>query len=114
MAITEDENEISLRDANSSRERPRLDGFDMDEDTVSEIEVNHISYLTLVYSNTKKNSLLTLMLPDLWTSSLTLSILRKRSSLEKTSLMPLMLLISVDSYHCRTLSLWAAHLNLRL
>lgn len=39
MAITEDENEISLRDANSSRERPRLDGFDMDQDTVSEIEV---------------------------------------------------------------------------
>lgn len=31
-AITEDENEVSLRDANSSRERPRLDGFDMDED----------------------------------------------------------------------------------
>ena len=31
-AITEDENEVSLRDANSSRERPRLDGFDMDDD----------------------------------------------------------------------------------
>jgi hypothetical protein len=31
-AITEDENEVSLRDVNSSRERPRLDGFDMDED----------------------------------------------------------------------------------
>jgi hypothetical protein len=30
--ITEDENQVSLRDANSSRERPRLDGFDMDED----------------------------------------------------------------------------------
>lgn len=30
MAITEDENEVSLRDANSSKERPRLDGFDMD------------------------------------------------------------------------------------
>jgi hypothetical protein len=39
MAITEDENEISLRDANSSRERPRLDGFDMDQDTVQEVEV---------------------------------------------------------------------------
>jgi len=38
LAITEDENEISLRDANSSRERPKLDGFDMDQDTVSEIE----------------------------------------------------------------------------
>lgn len=31
-AITEDENEISLRDASSTRERPRLDNFDMDED----------------------------------------------------------------------------------
>jgi hypothetical protein len=30
MAITEDENEVSLRDANSSKERPKLDGFDMD------------------------------------------------------------------------------------
>jgi len=38
MAITENESEISLRDANSSRERPRLDGFDMDEDTVQDIE----------------------------------------------------------------------------
>jgi hypothetical protein len=42
LAITEDENEISLRDANSSRERPKLDGFDMDQDTVSEIEVLNI------------------------------------------------------------------------
>jgi hypothetical protein len=32
FGITEDENQVSLRDANSSRERPRLDGFDMDED----------------------------------------------------------------------------------
>jgi heat shock protein beta len=38
LAITEDENEVSLRDANSSRERPRLDGFDMDEDVKKEIE----------------------------------------------------------------------------
>lgn len=38
FAITEDENEVSLRDANSSRERPRLDGFDMDEDVVKEVE----------------------------------------------------------------------------
>ena len=36
--ITEDENQVSLRDANSSRERPRLDGFDMDEDVQKEIE----------------------------------------------------------------------------
>lgn len=40
MAITEDENEISLRDANSVRERPKLEGFDMDEDVVKEIEVS--------------------------------------------------------------------------
>lgn len=39
VAITEDENEVGLRDANSSRERPRLDGFDMDEDVQKEIEV---------------------------------------------------------------------------
>lgn len=38
MAITEDENEVGLRDANSSRERPKLDGFDMDEDVRKEIE----------------------------------------------------------------------------
>ena len=38
MAITEDENNVSLRDANSSRERPKLEGFDMDEDVVSQIE----------------------------------------------------------------------------
>jgi len=38
MAITEDENKVSLRDANSSRERPRLEGFDMDEDVASQIE----------------------------------------------------------------------------
>ncbi len=37
-AITEDENEVSLRDANSSRERPRLEGFDMDSDVQSQIE----------------------------------------------------------------------------
>ena len=39
VAITEDENEVSLRDANSKRERPRLDGFDMDDDIRQEIEV---------------------------------------------------------------------------
>ena len=41
-AITEDDNEISLRDASSTRERPRLDGFDMDQDTATEIEVSGI------------------------------------------------------------------------
>ena len=40
MAITEDENEVGLRDANSSRERPRLDGFDMDDDDVKQIEAS--------------------------------------------------------------------------
>jgi heat shock protein 90kDa beta len=36
--ITETDNEVSLRDVNSSRERPRLEGFDMDEDVASQIE----------------------------------------------------------------------------
>lgn len=40
MAITEDENDISLRDANSSKERPRLEGYDLDEDVTKEIEGN--------------------------------------------------------------------------
>jgi len=30
-AITEDDNAVGLRDANASRERPRLDAYDMDE-----------------------------------------------------------------------------------
>lgn len=47
QAITEDENEISLRDANSSRERPKLEGFDMDEDVVKEIEVSLTLFVTL-------------------------------------------------------------------
>jgi heat shock protein beta len=40
MAITEDENEVSLRDASSTRERPKLEGFDMDEDDVKIVEDN--------------------------------------------------------------------------
>ena len=40
FGITEDENQVSLRDANSSRERPRLDGFDMDDDVQKEIETS--------------------------------------------------------------------------
>ena len=39
-AITEDESQVSLRDANSSRERPKLEGFDMDEDVQKEIETS--------------------------------------------------------------------------
>ena len=50
-AITEDENEISLRDANSSRERPRLEGFDMDQDTASEIEVRGIYQCIKAFAN---------------------------------------------------------------
>ena len=37
-AITEDDNKISVRDAGSTKERPRLDGFDMDEATKEEVE----------------------------------------------------------------------------
>lgn len=47
MAITEDENEVSLRDANSSKERPKLEGFDMDEDTIKEIEVSLLLYMKI-------------------------------------------------------------------
>lgn len=39
QAITEDENEISMRSADHTRERPRLEGLDMDTDTYQEIEV---------------------------------------------------------------------------
>jgi heat shock protein beta len=38
FAITEDDSEISLRDANSSRERPKLDGYDMDDATQATVE----------------------------------------------------------------------------
>ena len=59
VAITEDENEVSLRDANSKRERPRLENFDIDSDTMQEAEVN-IKYLR-DNSPTKKTLPLTLM-----------------------------------------------------
>jgi hypothetical protein len=39
QAITEDENEISLRDASSTRERPTLEGLDIPEDVFEEAEV---------------------------------------------------------------------------
>ena len=32
-AITEDDNVVGLRDANISRERPRIDAYDIDEAT---------------------------------------------------------------------------------
>lgn len=37
-AITEDEDTISMRDANSSRERPRIEGYDMDESIMQKVE----------------------------------------------------------------------------
>jgi len=56
MAITEDENEISLRDASSTKERPKLDGFDMDEDTVTQIEVSLLVCFILILRHPKKSS----------------------------------------------------------
>jgi heat shock protein beta len=38
LAITEDEDTISMRDANSSRERPRIEGYDMDESVLQKVE----------------------------------------------------------------------------
>lgn len=38
VAITEDENEMSLRDAGSSKERPKLDAYDLDKETLAEVE----------------------------------------------------------------------------
>ena len=43
-AITEDENEISLRDASSTKERPRIEAFDMDEEVSEQIEANKESF----------------------------------------------------------------------
>lgn len=34
QAITEDMNEINMRDASASKERPRIEGYDMDEEAV--------------------------------------------------------------------------------
>jgi hypothetical protein len=31
-AITEDEDAVTMRDANASKERPRIEGYDMDAD----------------------------------------------------------------------------------
>ena len=39
-AITEDENEVKLRDANQQRERPRIDAYDMDESTQKKVDEN--------------------------------------------------------------------------
>jgi len=38
LAITEDEETISMRDANSSRERPRLEAYDIDKTILQKVE----------------------------------------------------------------------------
>jgi hypothetical protein len=38
QAITEDDNMMSMRDASMTKERPRLDGYDMDEDTMRQMD----------------------------------------------------------------------------
>lgn len=113
LAITEDENEISLRDASHTRERPRLDGFDMDEDTVTEIEVTYLLSSKAICSKQRRNLPSMLMWQDSWTLSSTHFTLRRRFSLEKSYLMPQMLLIKLDLSHFRTLSFWVTPLNLR-
>lgn len=39
-AITEDESVVSMKDANLTKERPRIDGYDMDEDTMRQVDEN--------------------------------------------------------------------------
>lgn len=43
-AITEDTDSISLRDANSTKDRPRLDAYDMDEETQQTVDSNKESF----------------------------------------------------------------------
>ncbi len=43
-AITEDTDQISMRDASSTKDRPRLDDYDMDEETVETVEKNKESF----------------------------------------------------------------------
>ena len=43
-AITESESEISLKDANSSKERPRIEGYDLSEQQAEIIESNKESF----------------------------------------------------------------------
>jgi heat shock protein beta len=43
-AITEDYEEVNLRDANASHERPTLDAYDIDEETMAEIDANKESF----------------------------------------------------------------------
>jgi heat shock protein beta len=44
QAITEDNDQISLRDAGSSKERPRLDAYDISEETMQTVESNKESF----------------------------------------------------------------------
>lgn len=43
-AITETNDEISMRDASSTKDRPRLDDYDMDESTQENVEKNKESF----------------------------------------------------------------------
>ena len=43
-AITEDVDSISMRDASSTKDRPRIDAYDMDEETVKTVETNKESF----------------------------------------------------------------------
>lgn len=43
-AITEDSDTISLRDANSTKDRPRIDAYDMDDETKQTVESNKESF----------------------------------------------------------------------
>ena len=38
QAITENESEVSMRDATASKDRPKIEGYDMSEDDASTIE----------------------------------------------------------------------------
>jgi hypothetical protein len=37
-AITEDTNGVNLRDASASQDRPRIEGYDMDEEVSAQVE----------------------------------------------------------------------------
>jgi heat shock protein beta len=43
-AITEDENEVKLRDATASKERPRIEGYDLSNQEAEHIETNKESF----------------------------------------------------------------------
>ena len=43
-AITEDENEVSMRDASHSKDRPRIEGYDMDENVMQVIDDDKESF----------------------------------------------------------------------